>query len=253
MQNYFTILLSFVLIFAWYQSVSAQEDETTILWYKFDVPFNGEVEDRSPHGNNGVINGQVKFERDGKIGGAARFSPGNKITVPISDTLNVEEDLTIEFWINPDQVPAATYWRLIHKGWVENGSYICGIDNNWMALGYTWDVKNIAGVRKDANKPDAVIAETWQYYSATYDGEKIIVYIDGEPLVQTPANGKINGVFNIIIAESFSGLLDEIRFSNVALDQDTIKKHMAGEEFKTVDAESKLTTTWAKVKAICDL
>lgn len=249
MQKYPAILLSFVLMFAWYQSVSAQEDETTILWYKFDVPFKGEVEDRSPHGNNGIVNGQVEFERDGKIGGAAEFGPGASITVPISDTLNVEEDLTIEFWIRPDDVPASTYWRLIHKAWTQNGSYICGIDNNWMALGYTWDITNMAGARMDANKPDAVIAETWQYYTATYDGEKIILYIDGEPLVQTLANGEINGAFDIIIAETFSGLLDEIRFSNVALDQDEIKKHMEGAEFEAVGAESKLTTKWAKLKS----
>ena len=37
MQKYFAILLSFLLAFVWYQSVSAQEDETTVLWYKFDV------------------------------------------------------------------------------------------------------------------------------------------------------------------------------------------------------------------------
>lgn len=249
MQKHFAVLLSFVLMFVWYQSVSAQQDEATILWYKFDTKLKNEVEDLSPHGNNGIISGQIKFEPDGKVGGAARFSPGTKITVPISDTLNTEEELTIEFWIQPDKVPASTYWRLIHKGWVQNGSYICGIDNNWMVLGYTWDISNMAGVRKDANRANAVVAETWQYYSATYDGEKIILYVDGEPQIQTIADGKINGAFDIVIAETFSGLLDEIRFSNEALDQDTIKEHMEGEESKAVNAESKLAITWAKVKS----
>jgi hypothetical protein len=249
MQKYFVILLSLALMFVWYQSIDAKEDETTILWYKFDVSFKNEVQDLSLYGNHGRISGNVKFERDGKVGGAASFTVGNKITVPISDSLNVEKDLTIEFWVKPDKVPAATYWRLIHKGWVENGSYICGIDNNWMALGYTWDVKNMAGVRQDANKPGAVISETWQYYSATYDGKNIILYIDGEPLVQTAADGKINGAFDIIIAESFSGMLDEIRFSNVALNQDEIKKHMEGKDIHAIDAEGKLTTMWAEVKS----
>ncbi|MBC8236362.1 LamG domain-containing protein [bacterium] len=249
MQKYFAILLSFALMFAWYQSIDAKEDETTILWYKFDVAFKDEIQDRSPHENHGQINGKVKFERDGKVGGAASFIVGNKITVPISDSLNVEKDLTIEFWIKPDKVPASTYWRLIHKGWVQNGSFICGIDNNWMALGYTWDIKNMAGVRKDANKPNAVVGETWQYYSATYDGKNIILYVDGEPLIQTPAEGKINGVFDIIIAESFSGMLDEIRFSNVVLSKEEIQKHMEGKELHAVDAEGKLTITWAEVKS----
>ncbi len=249
MRKYFAISLGFLLMFVWCQEIFAQEGETTILWYKFDVSPKGEVEDCSAYGNNGIIAGQIEFEEDGKIGGAARFSPGGIITVPISDSLNTEEELTIEFWIQCDKVPAATYWRLIHKGWDQNGSYICGMDNNWAALGYAWDVNNMAGVRKDANKDNAVVEETWQYYAATYDGEKIILYIDGEPVVQTLASGKINGNFDIIIAEGFSGLLDEIRFSNVALDQDEIKEHMEANEVKAVDADGKLTTTWAKVKS----
>jgi len=248
MQKYLTILLSFALTFVCYQSVNAIEEDPTILWYKFDVSPKNEVQDRSAFGNNGRINGKIEFEKEGKIGGAARFTPGNNITVPISDSLNVEQDFTIEFWIKPDKVPAATYWRLVHKGWAQNGSYICGIDNNWMALGYTWDIKNMAGVRKDANKPDAVVAETWQYYSATYDGKTIILYVDGEPVIQNAADGKINGAFDIIIAETFSGLLDEIRFSNVALNQDEIKQHMEGEEIHAVNTEGKLTATWAKLK-----
>jgi hypothetical protein len=240
-----TVLLSLLFISVY---SDAQEDETTILFYKFDAKFNDEVEDRSPHGNDGEITGNVKFEPEGKVGGAAQFSSGNQISVPISESLNVEENLTIEFWVKPDEVPPATYWRLIHKGWVGSGSYICGIDNNWMTLGYTWDINNMAGVRKDANKENAVVAETWQYYSATYDGEKIILYIDGEPLVETAAQGKINGAFDIIIAESFSGLMDEIRFSNAALEQEEIQAHMEGKDTYAVDTEGKVATTWAALK-----
>lgn len=248
MRTYLAILLSCVLVFGWYQSVSAQ-DETTVLWYKFDDDFKGDIEDLSLHENHGIVVGQVKSDPDGKIGGAARFTPGAHITVPISDSLNTEEELTIEFWVQCDAVPAATYWRLIHKGWAGNGSYICGMDNNWMVLGYTWDINSMAGVRKDANQANAVVEETWQYYAATYDGEKVILWIDGELAVQTPADGAINGEFDIIIAETFSGMLDEIRFSNVALDQDTIKEHMEGEDAKAVDARGKLATSWAQVKS----
>ena len=119
-----------------------------------------------------------------------------------------------------------------------------------MTLGYTWDISNTDGVRMDANQGNAVVAETWQYYTATYDGEKIILWIDGEIAVQTPAQSEINGSFDIVIAENFSGMLDEIRFSNVALDQDTIKSHMEGAEAEAVDAGNKLVATWAKVKEL---
>ncbi|MGQ9608438.1 MAG: LamG domain-containing protein [bacterium] len=248
MKKHILILFSFIFILIFCNFAFSAQD-ATILWYKFDENFDKEIIDRSPFGNNGIIKGNLKVEKQGKVGAAARFTGAESITVPLTDSLNVDENLTIEFWVKPNKVPAATYWRLIHKGWVENGSYICGIDNNWMVLGYTWDVKNTQGVRKDANMANAVVAETWQYYTATYDGQKITLYIDGKPLVQTPANGKINGKFDIIISENFSGLLDEIRFSNVALDEAEIKKHMEGEEVKAVDPQSKLSTTWAKIKS----
>ena len=250
MKRYFLLLISFILIFTYCQVVFAQVDKTTILWYKFDEDVVGEVEDISQYGNNGTVVGRPGFEKNGKVGGAIKFTSGTHIKVPISESLNTAENLTIEFWIMPDKVPAATYWRLLHKGWVGNGSYICGIDNNWMVLGYTWDIQNMAGVRTDANLGNAVEAETWQYYTATYDGKNIILWIDGEPAITTPANGKINGEFDIIIAENFSGLMDELRFSNVALDQNTIKKHMAGEDpkAKAINSAGKLSITWAEIK-----
>ncbi len=250
MQRYYSLLIGFIFIFLCYQAVSAQVDDTTILWYKFDDEVEGEVEDISQYGNNGTVVGRPELEDQGKVGGAVRFTSGTQIRVPISDSLNPEEELTIEFWIMPDEVPAATYWRLIHKGWVGSGSYICGIDNNWMVLGYTWDINNTDGVRTDANMANAVVAETWQHYAGTYDGEKIILWIDGEPKITTPATGEINGSFEIVIAENYLGLMDEIRFSNVALDQDTIKKHMAGEDpgAQAVDSAGKLTTTWGRLK-----
>jgi len=249
LQRFLTFLLSISLTFIVYQCVYGQ-DEETILWYKFDEELKGEAEDLSVHGNNGRLTGQPEFVPDGKINGAARFVVGTRITVPISESLNTEEELTIEFWVWCDEVPAATYWRLVHKGWANSGIYICGMDNNWMTLGYTWDITNMAAVRTDANQANAVVAETWQYYTATYDSEKIILWIDGEPIVQTSAQGKINGSFDIVIAESFSGMLDEIRFSNIALDQEAIKAHMAGEESKAVNSDNKLITTWAKAKEL---
>lgn len=221
--------------------------DPTILWLKFDENFKQEVKDSSPLSNNGIVTGKVEYEKAGKIGGAAKFS-GGSIKVAVTDALNVKQGLTIEFWVRPEKVPAATYWRLLHKGWVDPGSYICGIDNNWMAMGYTWDVKNTDGTRFDANMAGVVQNETWTYYTGTYDGKNIILYINGKELVRTPANGNINGPADIIISEGFLGLMDEIRFSNVALTPDVIAKHMEGEAVKNVDIKGKLATTWSAVK-----
>jgi len=67
-------------------------------------------------------------------------------------------------------------------------------------------------------------------------------------LVRTPTNGKISGAYELVIAEGFLGLMDEIRFSNVALQPDEIAKHMVGEKAKSIDQKDKLATTWSKIK-----
>ena len=226
----------------------ASAADPTIMWLKFDEAFKQEVKDMSGLDNNGNVSGGVSYVKDGKIGGCAKFA-GGTITVKTTDSINVEQNLTIEFWVRPDKVPAATYWGLITKGWVANGSYICGIDNNWMVMGYTWDITNTAGVRKDANMASIVQNETWQYYTATYDGKKVVLYLDGNQQVETPADGKISGGADIIIGGAFTGMMDEIRFSNIVLTPDVIKSHMEGEKANAVDSSDKLATTWAGVKS----
>jgi hypothetical protein len=241
-------LIAFICTFILIMSQIASAADPTIMWLKFDEAIKQEVKDMSGLDNNGNVNGGVSYVKDGKIGGCAKFT-GGTITVKSSDTINVPDNLTIEFWVRPDKVPAATYERLLHKGWVANGSYICGIDNNWMVMGYTWDINNTAGVRKDANMAGIVQNETWQYYTATYDGKKVVLYLDGKQQVETPADGKISGGADIIIGESFTGMMDEMRFSNVVLTVDEIKNHMEGEKAKAVNSRDKLTTTWARVKS----
>ena len=245
MRKYIIVMLGLTLFVSQFLFAA---DNQTILWLKFDEQFSkNTAKDMSQFGNDGTITGAVEFVKDGKIGGSAKFA-GGTITVKTSDSINVDQNLTIEFWVRPDKVPAATYERLIHSGWGANGSYICGIDNNWMAMGYTWDIINMAATRTDANMASIVQNETWQYYTATYDGQKIILYLDGKQQVETPATGKINGGGNIIIAEGFIGMMDEIRFSNVTLKPEDIQKHSEGEKANAVDSSNKLATTWAGVK-----
>jgi hypothetical protein len=118
-----------------------------------------------------------------------------------------------------------------------------------MVMAYTWDVINVAAVRKDANMAGVVQNDTWQYYTATYDRKKVVLYLDGKQLIETPADGKISGGADIIIAEGFIGMMDEIRFSNVVLTPDVIKKHMEGEKAQAIDSSDKLATAWAEIKS----
>ena len=77
-------------------------------------------------------------------------------------------------------------------------------------------------------RPEKVLEPgKWQYVAATYDGEKMKLYLDGELKGEIPQDGKLAGG-NILIGENFLGLLDEVRISNIAREVSEIKAHMEG-------------------------
>lgn len=77
--------------------------------------------DSSGNGNNGVINGNVSCE-PGKKGQAMIFNGVNNfIKAPNSASLNPDKQLTIAFWIRPDDLSNGYYgwYPILHKGGAE--------------------------------------------------------------------------------------------------------------------------------------
>jgi hypothetical protein len=77
-------------------SAYPQDDGTTILWYKFDEEVNNDIEDLSPHLNDDIVTGQIKFIEDGMVGGAGEFTGGTSVKVPMSDSLNELREMSRE-------------------------------------------------------------------------------------------------------------------------------------------------------------
>jgi hypothetical protein len=64
-------------------------------------PFNGNANDESGNGNNGINNGAtLTTDRFGNINKAYNFNgSSNYISVPFSSTIGVQQKISVSFWV----------------------------------------------------------------------------------------------------------------------------------------------------------
>ena len=96
--------------------------------------FNGDAKDISGNGNNGTVYGaKLTSDRFGNENSAYLFDGDNdKIKVPFTESLKIEEDITINLWVNNEETGYETDFLLRSP----NGYYAIQIhernnDNNY--------------------------------------------------------------------------------------------------------------------------
>lgn len=83
-----------------------KEDQSVVLSLNFDENSGTNVTDSSGKNNNGVASGSKWV--NGKYGSALEFdSMNDSVSVPESESLEIEDSVTIEAWIKIDSVGAA--------------------------------------------------------------------------------------------------------------------------------------------------
>jgi hypothetical protein len=208
-------------------SVDLQED--LVLYFSFNKPdIGGEVLDQSPEGNHGRVSG-AKWIEDGKIGGCYLFDKTKKkdcIIVPDDNSLDCRR-ITVAAWIkakgNDDN------WNRIVDKDCWHGYSLClgGTAGNVVRNGRACfergkDDKGFCAVVSDEILTDG----TWHHIVATYDGDILMMYIDGsiqerkrETKKLIEANDLDIGIGNNPVDEdvAFDGWIDEVRIYNRAL------------------------------------
>ena len=253
MRRYSPLILMLCLCIS-VSAIAAPPEAGLVLWFGFNEDTGGTIDDLSGAGNNGNITGTVEWTGNGNYGGGMLFTDG-MISIPNSETVTFEDEITIALWINSDDV-SDSYRRVVGCGWASSGSYILGIDNHWMNMAFAWDIMNVGGTRFDANMDALVTPGEWEFVAGTYDGSMVKLYLNGEMKIQTAADGKITSVSDITISQqglgieggSFIGIMDEIRLYNVALSDDEIQQAMEEPGKAAVLPAEKLSTAWGAVK-----
>jgi hypothetical protein len=185
--------------------------------------FEGNCKDISGMKNDGTASGSITYT-DGVAGKAAKFGGSGYITVKDSDSLDLDKGLTVAVWLYKNNVeddqPIIAKYGESHD--IKACSYkltdINGGQGQRFELMDFSDSTNMTMF--DSDKETA--GGKWYYYTATYDGKNVKVYIDGVLNSTSPFTGDISnssGPLWIGAAEDtvfFKGIMDELRIYNYA-------------------------------------
>jgi len=191
------------------------------------MPFNGNANDESGNGNNGILHGNINLTEDkfGVANKAYRFDGINDhIAIPYSQTMAIEDDITMSMWIYFDS-----------NG--QNSHVISGPGANpktyYMRTNYMMNNTEIffyfvgSGQGWDFNWGDNFYTDQWHHITYTNKGDSARVYHNGQlkktQKILFDQNHPIFTSGSIFIGSQdsqndfFKGKLDEIRFYNRAL------------------------------------
>ena len=238
-------------------SEAVREDELA-LYLSFDEAKGDTAKDKSKHGNDGTIHKGKRVK--GKIGQAVELSgeAGGWVEVPDSPSLDITDEITLMCWVYPTEF-TNEWFRIIVKTWAGDtapwmvyGFYEQGGSNG--KTGFIISV-NKGTEKRCGNGPSPQLpAKEWTHLAATYDGNQMKLYYDGEMKVEQDAKGKIDkndvpvsvGRNSEGNREHYIGRIDEVAIWSVALDEDEINQAM--DRVYAVEPEGKLPTRWGAIK-----
>jgi hypothetical protein len=183
-------------------------------------PFAGNALDESGNGNHGTVHGATLVtDRNGDADQAYHFNGNSYIGVADSDSLDIESALTLAAWIRPDREDGG--WMVVQKNDLEHGGTLYNLDIQPGSVSCSLRIAGGGTSSENATGTTPIAVGEWQHIAATWDGETIRVYyngqLDGErPFPQTLATGDgelwIGRYYG-----AFDGDIDEVRIYNRAL------------------------------------
>ena len=233
-------------------TASAELDDGLVAHYPFEGSDNA-LEDASGMGNNGDI-GSAQRVDDGKFGKAIRFVNNTaNASVPGSESLTFEGDLTVAAWIHPEALSTGDTWPDFENRVIFTDQL-------------NLDVLHAKG-RFEIKNPDdppwigtpAVGGELglgeWHHILGTYDVNAQLAshYVNGE-LVGTAGPPAIQVVqsnlrFGHMGIQCMVGSLDDVRLYERAFSEDDVQALFQLNPTVSVSPNGSLVTTWGNIKS----
>ncbi|MCX6994122.1 MAG: LamG domain-containing protein [Kiritimatiellaeota bacterium] len=212
-----------------YNTPAADFPQGLMLHFNFEqAETGGVITDRSGRNNNGRAFG-AKWTATGKQGGAYEFALSNNyIQVTNTPSLNATQ-ATFAVWFKTSKTNAIE--RYILDKTADRG-YALSIAGESKAKDGKPKGKLCAGVNGHYCLSDSVVTDgTWHHGAATFDGENLKLYVDGQLQKQVVAwHGAIAANTNDLTigmnrssplpqeqGQSFGGAIDEVMIFNHAL------------------------------------
>ena len=239
-------------------AIDPTADKAVMLYFSFDEGVGDTVKDLSGNNNDGVITKAQGV--DGKYNKALEFNGKDTgVEVAGSATLDLQKGMTLAAWV------FKTEYLLNNNGETmiskkQGGAYCLEI--------HGWNTRfpqklstepRISGTYHPLGSDEDFPLGRWAHAAATYDGEMVRLYLDGQLVKEEkwPGTIDVNGANLYVGAESdgnnpdathgrFAGLIDEVVIADRAFTEVEISELM--EAGASVEAPGKLAVTWARIK-----
>jgi glucose/arabinose dehydrogenase/PKD repeat protein len=197
--------------------------------YGFNEASGTSVTDATGNANTGTMNAGVTRSATGRYGRALSFNGSSGVvTIPDANSLDLTTGLTLSAYVRPTTLAD---WRTVvlkeMPGGLVYGMY--SSTNNNRPAGEL----SVGQNRPELKGTASLTVNTWQHLALTYDGTTMRLYIDGVlrgsraqtgSIVTSSGALKIGG--NAVWGEWFSGLIDEVRIYNRALNASELTTDM---------------------------
>lgn len=182
---------------------------------------------------NGTMNNNL-WTSSGKFGEGINYTSATDfVTVGDNAFLKPSQTITLEAWINASGVGGVNP-QIIRKGTnIFISGYKLYLNQSTLPNSVWVDFTNGTGVITLKTQTFTVFQGVWEHVVATYNGTHISLYVNGTLQNTTPMTGNLvfstdtlgigHAVFNN--ANTFMGIIDEVRIYNKALSADEIKQH----------------------------
>lgn len=242
---------------------------TCVGMWLFDEGKGDTTADLSGNRYDGTLLNSPKWV-DGKFGKALNFEGVDDcVSIPNKSTLLEQQfsQMTITAWIYPTAFGGGTYGHTIISR-TDGDGWSMRVNNKILLA----DLRLTGGNVTTSIPPTEIKSGTWSHVAITYDNSNgtIVGYINGSNIGELKGSGTIKNAGNAATCTfigsdpagckpqgaefDYTGNIDEVAVFSVALTEDDIKSISSKGlgvvmGIAPVDVSSKLTTTWANIKA----
>lgn len=189
-----------------------------IAWY----PFSGNGNDISGNQLNGAVFGAIYTNDYFGNATSALLTDGfnDRVTVANSPLLNFQNAITISFWFNAGLLPDKEVFILSHGSWQSRWKVSITPEKK---IRWTVNTMNSIG---DLDSDFSVQTDSFYHVVATYDGQWMALYVNGNLRSYRPLTGNIRTTTApFLMAQmlpdntefNFKGTIDEVKIFDYAL------------------------------------
>jgi hypothetical protein len=252
-------LMALIMGLSWFPGAKADLNDGLVAYY----PFDGNANDVSGNGNNGVVYGATLTEdRFGNLQNAYSFD-GNEHIQFNTPVVQHFPPYSVSLWVKYDAVPDVNAYIISNGGQTGSSqglSLLVGASQVYCGRSYPMGaVMFVVGNQAYNFRVTLTAGMTsgqWHHVTGTWDGPRMALYIDGQ-LAQIDVSGWSTGTEfgqpqNMRIGAPsnrldyfFNGQLDDVRLYNRVLSECEIKTLYTGEDQCTSSPPISSDDCWA--------